>query len=196
MMVVDKQHALDDQIIHLTEDNMTSLRYEVSSVRGALRAKFPEDKFQHILPNLDPDRIIPEEAKFEEVIGPPPESNIYGAYGWTMRADRIPHCIFLTQFIGIQVEVETPFIEELLLWVQKINNNEDVPCRNSQWRHNFFQKRRDRLKQKLGSILQKEIMDLIMVTQHFKNGSLAEEAGFFSFYAALFQRKMLDNDEL
>ena len=193
-MYVVMETALDDKIIHLTEDNMTSLRFEVSSVRGALRAKFPHEEFPHMMPHLDPDRIIPEGALFEEVLGPEPEEHIYGGYGTTIRADRVPYSIYLTKFVGIQVDVETPFIEELLLWVNKVNNDEEVPVRNSQWRHNLFKKRRDLLASKLGGILQREVMDLIMASHHFKNGTLVEQTGFFSFYAAFFQRKMLTDD--
>lgn len=183
--------ALDDKIIHLTEDNMTSLRYEVRSVRGALKAQFPNDGFDHIMPYLDPERIIPADCLFEAVIGPDPEQHLYGSYGWTMRADRIPYGISLTKFIGIQTGVETPFIEELLLWVQKINHDEDVPCQNSQWRHNLFKKRREQLKSKLGAILQREIMELLMLTDQFKNGTLIGETGFFGFYATFIQSKLL-----
>ena len=193
-MKIDVEAAMqDDKIIHLTEDNMSSLRFEVSSVRGALRAKFPNEAFPHILPYLDPERIIPEETLAEEVLGPDPQKHLYGRYGWTIRADQVPYSIYLTKFVGIQTDVETPFIEELLQWVQKMNNNEECNCRNSQWRHNIFQKRREQLKSKLqfGAILQREIMDLLMVTQHFKNGTLVEETGFFEFYAALLQRKLL-----
>ena len=184
----------EPQLIHLTEDNMESLRHEISAVRGALRAKFPNEEFPRILPNLDPDCIIPKESLFELEIGPDPEKSLYGSFGWTVRADRLPYCVFLTKFVGIQVDVETPFIEELLMWVHQMNHDQEVPCRNSQWRHDYFQKRRNVLQKTLKKMLQKEIMDLIMVTQHFKNGTLIQETGFFSFYAAIIQRKMLNED--
>jgi hypothetical protein len=195
MMIVDKEHALDDHIIHLTEDNITCLKVEFLSVRGALLAKFPDASFQHILPNLDPERIIPEDAEFENVIGPNPDTSIYGDYGWTVRADRIPYCIFLAKFVGIQMDVETPFIEEFLMWVQKINNNEDVPCRNSQWRHEYFQKRQDLIKKNSSIVLQKEVMDMLMATEHCKDGALLEEAGIFDFCTALIERQWLEYDE-
>jgi hypothetical protein len=194
MMIVDKEHALDDHIIHLTEDNITCLKVEFSSVRGALLAKFPGVSFRHILPNLDPDRIIPEAAEFETIIGANPESSIYGDFGWTVRADRIPYSIFLAKFVGIQMDVETPFIEEFLMWVKKINNNEDVPCRNSQWRHEYFQKRQDVPEANAGTILQKEVMDLLMATEQYKDGTLLEEAGIFDFCAALIERQWLEYD--
>lgn len=185
------ESARDDKIIHLTEDNMSSLRFEVSSVRGALRAKFPNEAFHHIMPYLDPDRIIPEDSLVEEVLGPDPEKHIYGIYGWTIKPDEVPYSIYLTKFVGIQTDVETPFIEELLQWVQKINNDEECPCQNSQWRQNVFQKRREQLKSKLGAILQREIMNLLMVSHHFKNGTLVEQTGFFEFYAAYIQKTLL-----
>jgi hypothetical protein len=192
-MKIDMESALNDKIIHLTEDNMSSLRFEVSSVRGALRAKFPNDAFDHIMPYLDPENIIPEDCLFERIIGPDEEKHLYGLYGWTLRADRVPYSIYLTKFVGIQTDVDTPFIEELLQWVHKINNDEEVPCRNSQWRHNIFKKRRDQLKSKLVGILQREIMELLMVSHHFKNGTLVHETGFFEFYAAMFQKKLLSD---
>lgn len=191
-MIIDMETALDHNIIHLTEDNMKSLRIEVSSVRDALLAKHPGEEFPHMMPHLDPERIIPPESLFEEVLGPDPEEHIYGNFGCTVRADRLPYSIFLTKFVGIQLDIETPFIEELLLWVHKINNDEEVNCQNSQWRYNLFQKRRELLKVKLAAMLQKEVMDLIMVSHHCKNGTLQEQTGIFSFFAAMFQQKMIE----
>lgn len=187
---------MDDNLIHLTEDNMNNLRLEVQAVKSALQEKFPQNEFIYMLPHLNPDIIIPQEALFETVLGPPPEQNIYGEYGWTLRADRVPYSIFLTKFVGIQLDIDTPFIEELLMWVHKINNSEEnVPCRNSQWRHDFFKKRRDLLQNKLGTLLKKEIMDLVLISQHFKSGRLVEETGFLSLCASYVQRCLLPSEE-
>ena len=194
-MMIDQEGASEEgsHLIHLTEDNINSLRREVGEVRDALRAKFPDKTFPRILPHLNPDCIVPKMSLFEQVLAPEPEENLYGTFGWTVRADRLPYCVILAKFIGIQMDVETPFIEELLMWVHQMNQDEEVPCRNSQWRHDYFQKRRNLLKENFKKILHREIMDLIMVTQHFKDGTLIEEAGFFSFIGALWQRKMLED---
>lgn len=194
--MIDQETASEEKnlLIHLTEDNIDSLRREVGEVRDALRAKFPDKTFPRILPHLNPDCIVPKMSLFEQVLAPDPAQNLYGSFGWTVRADRLPYCVLLAKFIGIQMDVETPFIEELLMWVHQImNHDEDVPCRNSQWRHDYFQKRRNLLTENFKKILHREIMDLIMVTQHFKDGTLIEEAGFFSYCAALWQRKMLED---
>jgi len=192
-MILEMKSVMDDNVIHLTEDIMTNLKTEVSDVREALLTKFPDKEFPNILPNLNPEQIIPPDALFEIELGPNPDDNIYGDYGTTIRADRgVPYSLVLAKWIGIQVDVETPFIEEILLWVQKINNNEHVPMQNSQWRHDFFQKRRALLKQKLIKVLQKEIMDLILISQHYKDGTLMERTGWFTFWEAFFQRKVLN----
>jgi len=192
------------QLIHLTEDNINSLRQEISEVREALTAKYPDEAFPRILPHLNPDRILPNESLFEkEITDSIPERQMYGPYGRTLRADRLPYCVFLAKFIGIQCNCETPFIEELLMWVYRIVHHDDIDdndsqhelpnCRNSQWRYEYFRKRRNLLKKKLIRILQKEIMDLLMVTRQYKDGSLIQETGFFSFYMAFIQRKMLSD---
>lgn len=195
-MILDINTALKEEVIHLTEDNISSLRQEYAAVRDAVLEKYPDTDFPHILPFLDPDNLIPAETLVDEVLNPPADDSIYEKFGWTIKAHNLPYSFYLVKWIGVQLDIETPCIEELMMWHQKMKYGEEqVHCRNSHWRYEYFQKRRALLKSKLSKMLQKEIIDLLMVTEHFKSGRLVEETGFLAWSVAFFQRKILCDAE-
>jgi len=118
---------------------MERLDADYTKVRDAVRAKFPERDFKFMMDYLSLERVshnstnvnIKDSLKNSEqlaLIKTPTVKLEDGTYGLNTScrffADDIPYGVLIARWVGQELGVETPFIDEIILWAGKIRGEQ------------------------------------------------------------------------
>ena len=118
---------------------MERLDADYTKVRDAVRKKFPERDFKYMLDYLNLERVshnstnvnIKDSLKNSEqlaLIKTPTVKLDDGTYGLNTQmrffTDDIPYGVLIARWVGQELGVETPFIDEIIQWAGKIRGEQ------------------------------------------------------------------------
>lgn len=125
----------------LSEEILIKVDQEYDSIRTAVRHHFPDRPFKYMMSYLDQENFI-QGAKHTNVKASFLESKQLGLIKTpTVESDEekgmrildknsrfftddIPYGLLVGKWIGGELKVETPFIEEIILWAQRLRGEE------------------------------------------------------------------------
>jgi hypothetical protein len=119
----------------VSAENLSKLNNDYTSIREAVKEKFPERPFTYMLPYLDLERLthnsenIDIEKSFQNspqlgLIKIPTKQGEHGSQVLDINCrfftDDIPYGLLIAKWVGEQLKVDTPFIVEVIRWSQNL----------------------------------------------------------------------------
>jgi len=118
--------------------NMKLLDEEYTQIRNAIRIRFPERSFPYMLPYLELERLVHDSENFDimtsfrnskqlGLIKPPVilkdgDGDVLLDVNSRFFTDDIPYGLVIAKWIAEKLNVETPFIAQVIMWSDKLRN--------------------------------------------------------------------------